>query len=98
MPKPHMPLGKGIFLVAAPSLRDPNFRQSVVLLCEHGAEGALGVVVNRPTAMSVSEALPQVPVLEGQRHLLFSGGPVQPNQVMLLYRLGSLLHKTHQRF
>ena len=37
-----VPLGKGIFLVAAPSLRDPNFRQTVVLLCEHGAEGALG--------------------------------------------------------
>mgnify|MGYP003693792175 CR=1 FL=1 len=35
------PLGKGIFLIAAPSLRDPNFRQTVVLLCEHGAEGAL---------------------------------------------------------
>ena len=76
-------LGKGIFLVAAPNLRDPNFRQTVVLLCEHGAEGALGVVVNRPTAMSVSEALPQVPVVEGQRHVLFSGGPVPPNQVLL---------------
>jgi putative transcriptional regulator len=47
------PLAKGVFLIAAPSLRDPNFRQTVVLLCEHGAEGALGVVVNRPTAMSL---------------------------------------------
>ncbi len=81
------PLGKGIFLIAAPSLRDPNFRQTVVLLCEHGPEGALGVVVNRPTAMLVSEALPQVPVLEGQHHVLFSGGPVQPNHVLILYRL-----------
>ena len=80
-------LGKGIFLVAAPSLRDPNFRQAVVLLCEHGPEGALGVVVNRPTAMLVSEALPQVPVLEGGHHMLFSGGPVQPNHVLILYRL-----------
>lgn len=91
-------LGKGIFLVAAPSLRDPNFRQTVVLLCEHGAEGALGVVVNRPTAMSVSEALPQMPVLEGQRHVLFSGGPVQPNQVMLLYRLEHLPENSHHVF
>ncbi|MGH7258994.1 MAG: YqgE/AlgH family protein, partial [Nitrospiraceae bacterium] len=72
-----MTLEKGIFLIAAPALRDPNFRQTVVLLCEHGPEGALGVVVNRPTAMSISEALPQVPVLEGQRHVLFAGGPVQ---------------------
>ncbi len=93
-----MPLGKGIFLVAAPSLRDPNFRQTVVLLCEHGTEGALGVVVNRPTAMSVSEALPHVPVLEGQRHVLFSGGPVQPNQVMLLYRLENLPANSHHVF
>ena len=50
-------LRKGMFLIAAPSLRDPNFRQTVVLLCEHGSEGALGVIVNRPTAMSISEAL-----------------------------------------
>src|SRR4026208_1141512 len=91
-------LGKGIFLVAAPNLRDPNFRQTVVLLCEHGAEGALGVVVNRPTAMSVSEALPQVPVLEGQRHGVFSGGPVQPNQVMLLDRLDQLPDNSHHVF
>lgn len=80
-------LEKGIFLVAAPVLRDPNFRQTVVLLCEHGAEGALGVVLNRPTAMSISEALPQMPVLEGQQHLLYSGGPVQPNHVLILYRV-----------
>ena len=92
------PLGKGIFLIAAPSLRDPNFRQTVVLLCEHGAEGALGVVVNRPTAMSVSEALPQVPILEGQRHVLFSGGPVQTNQVMMLYRLDQLPENSHHVF
>ena len=90
------PLGKGIFLIAAPSLRDPNFRQTVILLCEHGAEGALGVVVNRPTAMSVSEALPQVPILEGQGHVLFSGGPVQTNQVMMLYRLDQLPENSHQ--
>ena len=93
-----VPLGKGIFLIAAPSLRDPNFRQTVVLLCEHGVEGALGVVVNRPTAMSVSEALPQVSILEGQRHVLFSGGPVQTNQVMMLYRLDQLPENSHHVF
>ncbi len=93
-----MTLEKGIFLIAAPALRDPNFRQTVVLLCEHGPEGALGVVVNRPTAMSISEALPQVPVLEGQRHVLFAGGPVQTNQVMLLYRLSQVPDNSHPVF
>jgi putative transcriptional regulator len=92
------PLGKGIFLVAAPSLRDPNFRQSVVLLCEHGPEGALGVVVNRPTAMSISEALPHVPILEGSSHVLYAGGPVQTNQVMLLYRGDQLPENAHHVF
>lgn len=91
-------LGKGVFLVAAPSLRDPNFRQTVVLLCEHGHEGALGVVVNRPTAMVLSEALPQVPVLEGQGHVLYAGGPVQPNQVLLLYKLLQEPDDTHHVF
>lgn len=94
----NTPLRKGIFLVAAPSLRDPNFRQSVVLLCEHGPEGALGVVVNRPTAMSISEALPQMPVLEGSTHVLYAGGPVQTNQVMLLYRGDQLPENSHHVF
>ena len=91
-------IGKGIFLVASPSLRDPNFRQTVVLLCAHGPEGALGVVVNRPTAMLLSEVLPQVPVLEGQHHMLFSGGPVQPNHVLILYRLVAEPTNTHHVF
>ena len=91
-------LCKGVFLVAAPSLRDPNFRQSVVLLCEHGPEGALGVVVNRPTAMSISEALPQVPIIEGEGHVLYAGGPVQTNQVMLLYRGEQLPENSHHVF
>lgn len=91
-------LGKGIFLVATPQLRDPNFRQTVVLLCEHGDEGALGVVVNRPTAMSISEALPQVPIIEGASHVLYAGGPVQTNHVMLLYRVDQLPENSHHVF
>lgn len=91
-------LRKGIFLIAAPALRDPNFRQAVVLLCEHGPEGALGVIVNRPTAMSISEALPQVPVIEGVGHVLYAGGPVQTNQVMLLYRGDQFPDNAHHVF
>jgi putative transcriptional regulator len=94
----NIPLGKGIFLVASPALRDPNFRQAVVLLCEHGSEGALGVVVNRPTGMLITEALPHIPILEGQRHVLFSGGPVQQNQVLILYRLVNKPTETHHVF
>ena len=91
-------LQKGMFLVASPSLRDPNFRQAVVLLCEYGPEGALGVIVNRPTAVLLAEALPHIPILEGQRHVLYTGGPVQGNQVLILYRVGEEPSGTHHVF
>ncbi len=89
------PLDKGVFLIATPSLRDPNFRQTVVLLCEHGPEGALGVVVNRPTEMNIAEVLPQVPVLEGQGHRVYAGGPVQKNSLLVLYRLNEEIEDAH---
>jgi len=78
---------KGVFLVASPSLNDPNFRQTVVLVLEHGPEGTLGVILNRATDVLLSEALPGVRALKGTTHRLFAGGPVQPNIVLLLSRL-----------
>jgi len=47
-------VSKGKLLVAMPKLNDPNFRQTVILLCEYSEDGALGVVLNRPTEMAVS--------------------------------------------
>lgn len=93
-----IPLGKGIFLVASPGLRDPNFRQTVILLCKHGPEGALGVVVNRPTEINITEVLPQVPILEGQHHQVFSGGPVQRNNLLILYRTPEEPEDSHHVF
>src|SRR4249919_3005889 len=78
---------KGVFLVASPSLKDPNFRQTVVLVLEHGPEGTLGVILNRATELLLSEALPDVRALNGTTHRLFAGGPVQPNIMLLLSRL-----------
>jgi putative transcriptional regulator len=78
---------KGVFLVASPTLNDPNFSQTVVLILEHGAEGTLGVILNRSTNTLLSEALPGVAALKGTTYRLFSGGPVQPNVVLLLSRL-----------
>ncbi len=78
---------KGVLLVAHPSLMDPNFRQAVVLVCEHGAEGTLGVIINRPTAVPLSEALPNVSILKGTSYVLFAGGPVQPDGILMLFRV-----------
>lgn len=82
-----VPLGKGLFLVASPDLLDSNFRQTVILICDHGAEGTLGLVLNRPTNLLLSEALSDVPPLQGTSHLLFAGGPVQPDALLMLFRL-----------
>ena len=67
----------GRLLVATPMLGDPNFDRTVVLLIEHGPEGALGVVLNRPGTTEVGEARPQWRDLAAEPAVLFSGGPVQ---------------------
>jgi putative transcriptional regulator len=85
-PPPKSP-AKGLFLVATPRLTDPNFSETVVLICEHGADGTLGLIVNRPTPVRLAEALPTVGVLKGTSYQVFWGGPVEPNGLMLLYRL-----------
>ena len=46
---------RGCFLVAAPNLKDPNFYRTVILMVQHGEEGALGLVLNRPTELDVAE-------------------------------------------
>jgi len=78
---------KGVLLVASPNLDDPNFRETVVLIVEHGPEGTLGLILNRSTKVLLSEALPEVSVLKRSSYRLFAGGPVQPNQLLLLLRL-----------
>ena len=78
---------KGVLLVASPSLEDPNFRQAVVLVVEHGPEGTVGLILNRSTSVLLSKALPDITVLKGTSYLLFAGGPVDPTRFLLLFRL-----------
>lgn len=75
----------GRLLVAAPALEDPNFRRTVVLMLEHSPEGALGLVLNRPTPLVSREALPAgLADLMPEEERVFQGGPVQPEAVILL--------------
>src|SRR3954470_14766577 len=66
----------GRLLVASPRLADANFRRSVVLVLDHGDDGALGVVVNRPLEVDVSAVLPAWQPSAPMPALLFRGGPV----------------------
>lgn len=76
---------KGKLLIAMPMLNDPNFRQSVILMCEHGPEGALGLIINRPTEVAVSTLIEDFPKLAGGKWV-YAGGPVAKNGMLILCR------------
>ncbi len=73
---------RGRLLVAAPDLGDPNFRRTVVVMLAHDPEGALGLVVNRPTDISVDEAVPGWHGSSSAPAVLFLGGPVDSESVV----------------
>ncbi len=66
-------------LVATPLIGDGNFERAVVLVLEHTADGAIGLVLNRPTSLVVAELLPGWDGVEG---LIYSGGPVSPETLI----------------
>lgn len=79
-------LAAGTVLVAAPNLPDPNFDQTVVLLIQYSAEGAAGLVLNRPSGVALSQALPGADAVAGVMAPAFIGGPVSGTTVLALSR------------
>jgi putative transcriptional regulator len=76
---------RGKLLVASPGLTD-FFRRTVVLVLEHNEDGAVGLVLNRPSEAPVDDAVPDLPVLVGPEEVVHVGGPVGPESVILLGR------------
>ena len=79
-------LAKGKFLVAGRRLMGPNFGQTVILLIRHGADGAMGLVINRPLQVKLSTVFPDIKELSGKKENLYLGGPVEPTAILLLTR------------
>jgi putative transcriptional regulator len=77
-------LAKGKFLVASRRLGDPNFRETVVLLIEYGLDGAMGLVINRPSDVKLSTVFPDIKELKQRKDTIYVGGPVAANQMLLL--------------
>jgi putative transcriptional regulator len=75
---------KGRLLVATPPLEDPNFDRTVVFVLEHSDEGALGVVINRPTDEHLDEPLDRWIDLQAPPGSVFDGGPVEPDALIAL--------------
>lgn len=75
-------------LIASPLLKDPNFDHSVVLMCVHNEEGALGLVINRVSPFNMREILGQLGMecRDGGERPALVGGPVGMESGMLLYR------------
>jgi len=75
---------RGQLLIAGPSLSDPNFWRTVVLIVEHSDDGALGLVLNRPSETTVGEAVSELDSLLDVDDPLYVGGPVQPSALIVL--------------
>lgn len=77
------------FLIAMPALADPNFSHTVTYICEHNAAGALGLIINRPSDLSLRDLLQHLHI-DAQDPAavakpVYSGGPVQPDRGFVLH-------------
>ncbi len=77
-------------LIAMPGMADPNFNSTVTLICEHNSKGALGVVINRPTTLSLGGLFAQLELTDTDQNIadspVLSGGPVAREQGFVLHR------------
>jgi putative transcriptional regulator len=79
-------LSKGKFLVASREMKDPRFAEAVIFLVDYSAQGAMGLVINRPTAAQLSKAFPDMERLKKRTDTLYAGGPVRMDQMFMLIR------------
>jgi putative transcriptional regulator len=75
---------QGQLLISAGGLFDPDFRQTVVLVGAHDARGAVGVILNRPLDVTVDDGVPTLAALIPSGDAVYEGGPVEPDQAVLL--------------
>ncbi|MCP5151397.1 MAG: YqgE/AlgH family protein [Ectothiorhodospiraceae bacterium] len=77
------------FLIAMPSLADPNFRRTVTFVCAHGEDGAMGIVINRPLDIDLGEVFDQMSITGGSDEVrarpVLQGGPVQRERGFVLH-------------
>lgn len=74
----------GQLLIASPAILDPNFRRTVVFVTAHTDDGAVGLILNRPSEATVADVVPQLGALTDSADAVFVGGPVNPTGVAVL--------------
>jgi putative transcriptional regulator len=75
---------QGKLLVSSPALVDPNFRKTVVLVAHHDDDGAMGLVLSRPSDVVAADAVPVLDGIPGADAPIFVGGPMQQDAFMVL--------------
>ena len=78
---------KGRLLLATPPLEDPNFDRTVIYVLEHHDDGALGLVLNRPSPEELGDALSAWAAMQSDPSLVFVGGPVEPDALIAIARM-----------
>lgn len=90
------------FLIAMPAMADPNFSRTLTYVCEHNADGAIGIIINRPMEMTLASLFERVDIEleEGEPRQRFGalpvyyGGPVQTDRGFVLHRPGGSWQST----
>lgn len=87
-------------LIAMPGLTDPTFAKTVTYLCQHNDEGALGIIVNRPSELTVGNIMEQMEITCDNSEIggqpVYFGGPVQPERGFILHEPGGNWNSTLQ--
>ena len=76
----------GKFLVASDDMMDPRFSQSVILILQNDSDGTVGVIINQPSKLKVTEAFPKIEKLQKSQEIVFRGGPMDISRVFILAR------------
>lgn len=87
---PYSELSKGSFLIASPEIDAGIYFRSVILLCEHTPSGSFGLIINKPIEIDLPEDLINLKNMANENVGIRAGGPVQPNQMMLLHSSDAL--------
>jgi len=84
---------KGKILLSEPFMADPNFKRTVVLLCEHNEEGTFGFILNKKTELLLGDAVPE---LEHYKAPLYYGGPVEPQTLHYVHQCGDIIPESNE--
>jgi putative transcriptional regulator len=91
---PYAQLSKGTFIIASPDINSGMYFRGVILLCEHGPAGSFGILVNKPLDVEIPEEVLNIKEMANTRVQIRAGGPLQPNQMMLIHSFDQIPDQT----